>query len=158
MSNLAANTIRIRCVRYRVVVRERIFFVLIFVIIAGLASVSLAQEPAAPANTSESRPSGGIPSNSVLKDMFDAKIKVEWEALKNKDKKAYAELLADDYEGVEVDGRGERTKIQALNELPDTNVFDYTLWGLKVISLGPDAAFVIYENTLQFPPKSVVRF
>ncbi len=68
--------------------------------------------------------------------MFDAKIKAEWEALKNKDKKAYGDLLADDYQGVEVDGRGERTKIQAINELADTNVSNYTLWGLKVIPLG----------------------
>ena len=74
--------------------------------------------------------------------MFESKIKVEWEALKNKDKKAYAELLADDYQGVEVDGRGERTKIQAVNELADENVFNYTLWGFKLIPLGPDAALV----------------
>ena len=52
----------------------------------------------------------------------------------------------------------ERTKIQALNELADTNVFNYTLWGLKVIPLGPDAAFVIYESTMQFPPKSAIRY
>lgn len=90
--------------------------------------------------------------------MFEAKIKSEWEALKNKDKKAYAELLADDYQGVEVDGQGERTKIQSLNELPDENVFNYTLWGFKLIPLGPDATFVIYEVTLQFPPRSQVRF
>lgn len=90
--------------------------------------------------------------------MFEAKIKAEWEAIKNKDKKAYAELLADDYEGVEVDGKGERTKTQALIELADTNVANYTLWGYKLIPLGPDAAFVIYESTIQFPPRSVVRF
>ena len=65
--------------------------------------------------------------------MFNAKIKVEWDAMKNKDKKSYGELLADDYQGVEIDGQGERTRIQALNELADTNVFNYTLWGLKVI-------------------------
>jgi len=51
------------------------------------------------------------------------------EALKNKDKKTYADLLADDYQGVEVDGKGERTKLQALNELADQNVFNYTIWG-----------------------------
>ncbi|MGA9806665.1 MAG: hypothetical protein WBQ56_03150, partial [Candidatus Sulfotelmatobacter sp.] len=39
-----------------------------------------------------------------------------------------------------------------------TNVFNYTLWGLKVIPLGPDAALVIYESTMQFPPKSVIRY
>jgi len=138
----------------------RVFFV--FVCIAGLASLALAQQSATssaiPSKTAENRPLNNVPADSALKDMFESKIKVEWEALKNKDKKSYAELLADDYQGVEVDGRGERTKIQALNELTDTNVFNYTLWGFKLIPLGPDAAFVIYESTMQFPPKSQIRF
>lgn len=90
--------------------------------------------------------------------MFQSKIKAEWDALKNKDKTAYGELLADDYQGVEADGRGERNKLQALNELVDGNVYNYTLWGFKLIPLGPDAVCVIYEVTLQFPPKSVVRY
>ena len=59
---------------------------------------------------------------------------------------------------MEVDGKGERTKLQALAELSDTNVFNYTLWGFKVIPAGPDAALIIYESTLQFPPKSQVRY
>jgi hypothetical protein len=126
--------------------------------ITGLTALALAQEPATPAKTGESRQAGSVSTDSGLKDLFESKIKVEWEALKNKDKKAYGELLADDYEGVEVDGRGERTKIQALNELVSTNVFNYTLWGYKLIPLGPDAAFVIYESTMQFPPKSTVRY
>jgi len=90
--------------------------------------------------------------------MFESKIKVEWDALKNKDKKTYGDLLADDYQGVEVDGRGERNKTQAVNELVDQNVFDYTLWGYKLIPLGPDAALVIYESTIQFPPRAQVRY
>jgi hypothetical protein len=125
---------------------------------ASLTSGALAQQPAAPANTGESRPSSAVSADSALKDLFDAKIKAEWEAIKNKDKKAYGDLLADDYEGVEVDDRGERTKIQAVNELANTNVSNYTLWGLKVIPVGSDATFVIYESTMQFPPKSVVRY
>jgi len=90
--------------------------------------------------------------------MFEAKIKAEWEAIKNKDKKTYGELLADDYQGVEVDGKGERNKLQALTELADSNVFTYTLWGLKLIPAGPDAVLVIYEVTMQFPPKAQVRY
>jgi hypothetical protein len=93
-----------------------------------------------------------------LREMWEPKIKTEWEAIKNRDKKAYGELLADDYQGVEVDGKGERNKIQALNELGATNVSNYTLWGLKAISLGADAAFVTYESTMQFPPKSQIRY
>ena len=126
--------------------------------IAGLTSFVLGQQPPMPAQFGEGHPSGNSSAESKLKDMFEAKIKVEWEALKHKDKKAYAELLADDYEGVEADGRGERNKIQAVNELAETNVFNYTLWGFKLIPAGPDAALVIYEVTMQFPPKAQVRY
>jgi hypothetical protein len=97
-------------------------------------------------------------NDSPLKEMFDAKIKTEWEAIKNRDKTAYGELLADEYQGVEVDGRGERNKIQAMNELADGNLASYTLWGLKVTPLEPNAAFVVYEVTMQFPPRAQVRY
>jgi uncharacterized protein (TIGR02246 family) len=130
----------------------------VFACVAGLTALALAQQPAMAPKSSESRQSGSLSADSGLKDMFEAKVKVEWEALKNKDRKAYAELLADDYEGVEVDGRGERNKIQTLNELADENVYNYTLWGVKLIPLGPDAALVIYEVTMQFPPKAQVRY
>jgi hypothetical protein len=120
-----------------------------------------AQQPAAmdskdKVSGSKQSPSAG--PDSGLKEMFEAKIKDEWEALKKKDKKAYGDLLADGFEGVEVDGKGERNKIQAINEVVEGNVFNYTLWGYKMIPLEPDAAFVIYEVTMQFPPKSAVRY
>ena len=129
----------------------------VLVCLMGLTALAWAQEPAAP-KSGESRQPASVSADSGLKEMFEAKLKAEWEAIKNKDKKAYAELLDDDYEGVEVDSKGERTKQQSLNELAEGNVSSYTLWGYKLIPLGPDAAFVIYEVTLQFPPKSVVRF
>jgi len=111
-----------------------------------------------PAKAGESQQSNIVSADAKLNDMFESKIKVEWEALKNKDKKAYGELLADDYQGVEVDGRGERNKIQAVNELAETNVFNYTLFGFKLIPAGPEAALVIYEVTMQFPPKAQIRY
>ena len=123
-----------------------------------LTSFALAQQPSTPPKPGGSHPTSATSADGSLKDLFESKIKAEWEALKNKDKKAYAALLADDYEGVEVDGQGERNKLQAVNEMAETNVFNYTLWGYKLIPLGPDAAFVIYEVTVQFPPKSVVRY
>jgi hypothetical protein len=131
---------------------------LAFACLVGLTTMALAQQPTMPAKTGDSGPSSGVSADSKLKDMFESKIKVEWEALKNKDKKAYGELLADDYQGVEVDGRGERNKIQAVSEVDETNIYNYTLWGFKLIPLGPDAALVIYESTMQFPPKSVLRY
>jgi len=130
----------------------------ILVCLAGLATLALGQQPAAASKPRESQPFGSVSTDSGLNDMFQAKIKAEWDALKNKDKKAYGELLADDYQGVEVDNQGERTKIQALNELANGNVSNYTFWGFKLIPLGPDTAFVVYEVNLQFPPRSVIRF
>jgi hypothetical protein len=106
----------------------------------------------------QSKQQGHASDQSDLKAVFEAKVKAEWEALKNKDKKAYGDLLADDFQGVEVDGKGERTRIQAINEVAEENVSRYTLWGFKFIPLGPDAAFVIYEVTMEFPPKSVLRY
>lgn len=140
---------------------------LVFACIVGLGSLSLAQKPATPSaipspeipsKTGEPRSSSSVPGDSALMDMFESKIKVEWEALKNKDKKSYSELLADDYQGVEIDGRGERNKIQSVDDLAEQNVFNYTLWGFKLIPLGPDAALVIYESTIQFPPKAQIRY
>lgn len=151
----------------------RFRFVLVYVAVCigvcmiGLTSLAASQQPTsqAPAMQQPTMPTGfgegkksGDASADALRDMWEAKIKGEWEALKNKDEKAYGELLADDYQGVEVDGRGERNKIQALAELAASNVSNYTLWGLKVIPAGPDAALVIYESTMQFPPKSAVRY
>jgi hypothetical protein len=133
--------------------RNRFFFACI----AGLTVLAWAQQPTMPTQFGEGKP-GKLSATSSLNDVFQAKIKEEWEALKNKDKKAYAELLADDYQGVEVDGKGERNKLQAINELQVTNVFNYTLWGFKLIPLGPDGAFVTYEVTMQFPPKAQVRY
>lgn len=118
----------------------------------------MAQQSAMPTAFGAARQSGESAADFKIKEVWETKIKAEWEALKNKDKKAYSELLADDYQGVEADGRGERNKVQALNELPETNVFTYSLWGFKLIALEPDAALVIYEVTMQFPPKSQVRF
>src|ERR1700756_3729667 len=90
--------------------------------IAGVTALASAQVPSAPTQFPETKQSNTAPSDSALKEMFEAKVKAEWEAIKNKDKKTYADLLADDYQGVEVDGKGERTRIQAMNELAESNI------------------------------------
>ena len=128
---------------------------LIVICVAWFACFAFSQQAAIPSKPIENHQAAG---DSTLKDFFQSKIKVEWEALKSKDKKTYGDLLADDYQGVEVDGRGERNKIQAINEVAETNVYNYTFWGLKIIPVGTDAAFVIYEVTMQFPPKAQIRY
>jgi hypothetical protein len=138
----------------------REYFVLVCIMalsVISLAVISRAQQPTMPTQFGESTHSGPVSTDPKSKEMWESKIKAEWEAIKNKDKKSYADLLADDYQGVEVDGRGERNKVQAINELVADNVFTYTLWGFKLIPL-EDAAFLTYEVTMQFPPKAQVRY
>jgi hypothetical protein len=91
-------------------------------------------------------------------NLFDAKIKAEWEAIKSKDQKAYGELLTDEFVAVEADNNGERYKWKALSELEQSAVTDYTLSFLKVTSLCSDAVLVRYEVFIKFPPKSLVKF
>ena len=95
---------------------------------------------------------------SDLTNLLDAKIKAEWQAIKDKDQKAYGDLLTEEYVAVEADGGGERYKWKALNELQQSAVADFTLSFLKVTPLCPDAAFARYEVFIKFPPKSAVPF
>ena len=98
------------------------------------------------------------PPAADLTDLLDARIKAEWQAIKSRDQKAYGDLLADEFVGVEADGNGERYKSKALSELQQSVVTDYTLSFLKVTPLCPDAAFARYEVFIKFPPKSAVPF
>jgi len=93
-----------------------------------------------------------------VKDILEAKVRAGWEAFKKKDKKAYRDLLADDFEGVENDGEGTRSKTHTVNEIDGGNVYNYSLFGIKVMPLGQDAAFITYEVTLEFPPKAQIRY
>lgn len=118
-----------------------------------LGSSVFAQQPPSPNNTPAMSK-----AETELTNLLDARIKAEWEAIKNKDQKAYGELLTEDYVAVEADNNGERYKWKALNELQQSSVTDYTLSFLKVTSLCPDAVFARYEVFIRFPPKSLVKF
>jgi hypothetical protein len=99
-----------------------------------------------------------LAASSELTNLLDAKIKAEWQAIKDKDQKAYGDLLTEEYVAVEADGGGERYKWKALSELQESAVTDFTLSFLKVTPLCPDAAFARYEVFIKFPPKATVRF
>lgn len=117
--------------------------------LAALAFTTLNAQRPAPALT---------PAHSPLEALLEANVKAEWEAFKNKDKKAYSALLADDFIGVEDDNQGQRTKNIAAAEIDRSVISSYNLFAVKVLPLSPDAALVTYELTMMFPPKAVVRF
>jgi hypothetical protein len=118
-----------------------------------LGGFALGQKPQATTNQA-AKPD----ASSELTNTLDAKIKAEWQAIKDKDQKAYGDLLTEEYVAVEADGGGERYKWKALSELQDSLVADFTLSFLKVTPLCADSAFARYEVFVKFPPKATVRF
>jgi len=93
-----------------------------------------------------------------LETLLETKVRSAWSALKNRDKKAYSELLTGDFEAVEADGDGERSKTRILGEVEHSRITDYLLQLFQVQSLGPNYAFVTYESTMQFPSAPATRY
>jgi len=93
-----------------------------------------------------------------LGELLESKVRAEWDAFKNKDKKAYGDLLAEDFVAVETDGEGARNKTHAVNEIDRSALRNYTLFGFQVISSDPHAGVVTYEVSMEFPHQSTLRF
>jgi len=121
-----------------------------------LTGPSDAQQPA-PKPAASSQPSA-VAEQAQLKELLESKVRAEWDAFKNKDKKAYGDLLAEDFVAVETDGEGARNKIHSMNEVDSSPLRNYTLHNFRLITAGPTAAVVTYELTMEFPPQSTTRF
>jgi hypothetical protein len=123
----------------------------------ALPCFALAQHPAA-ANKAPTAPSSSAAPRSALAGMLEERVRAAWAAFKNKDKDGYANFLADDFQAVEADGEGERTRLQVLREVEHCMYIDYLLQFFQVQPLGSDYAFVTYESTMRFPKNSALRF
>jgi len=124
----------------------------------ALPYVAVAQQ-AAPAD----KPAAGAPSSNAaagtpLAKLLEANVRAAWTAFKNKDKQGYAKFLTDDFQAVESDGEGERTRLHVLGEVEHCMYTDFLLQFFQVQPLGPDYAFVTYESSMQFPKTSALRF
>lgn len=125
--------------------------VLAAVLLICVAASQEVTQKAPPSQTSAS-------AQTNLASVLESKVRAEWDAFKNKDKKAYGDLLADDFVAVETDGEGARNKTHAVNEADRSPLRNYTLQNFRLITAGPSAAVVTYELTMEFPPKSSTRF
>ena len=103
-------------------------------------------------------PADKAPKLTEFGRMLEAKDRAAWDAFQRKDKQAYANFLWDDYQSVEIDGNGERSKAAVLREVERSNVANYALQFFLVQPLGPDYAYVTYENTMRFPKTAIVKF
>jgi uncharacterized protein (TIGR02246 family) len=129
----------------------------------ALPGYAFAQQPAATDKASANAPTPSSPSKdtgaqSKLAEMLEAKVKAAWAAFKKKDKDAYAAFLTDDFQAVEADGDGERSKTKTVREVEHSMFVEYSLQLFQVQQLGPHYAFVTYECTMRFPRGSATLF
>ncbi len=97
---------------------------------AGIARYAFAQQPAAADKASANKrrhPSKDTGAQSKLAEMLEAKVKAAWAAFKKKDKDAYAAFLTEDFQAVEADGDGERSKPKTVREVEHSMFVEYSL-------------------------------
>ena len=119
---------------------------------------AFAQQPAVADKAAKSTPSKNATAQPKLADLLEAKVRAAWAMFKEKNKDAYAEFLTDDFQAVEADGDGERSKARILREVEHSMYTDYLLQLFQVQQLGPNYAFVTYESTMQFPNGLATRY
>ncbi len=119
---------------------------------------AFAQRPVVANKAVQNAPSRDKTAQPNLADTLEAKVRASWATFKKKDKDGYAEFLTDDFQAVEADGDGERSKPQILREVEHSMYTDYLLQLFQVQQLGPNYAFVTYESTMQFPQGPATRY
>jgi len=116
------------------------------------------QSTAAAEKAAASTPSGTAAVRTKLAELLEANVRAAWAAFGKKDKDGYAKFLTEDFQAVESDGEGERSRRHVLGEVEHCMYTDYLLQFFQVQPLGPDFAFVTYESSMQFPKNSALRF
>jgi hypothetical protein len=120
--------------------------------------LATAGNPAPAAKPAQSTPPKAAAGQPKLADLLEAKVRAAWAAFKKKDEDGYAAFLTDDFQAVEADGDGERSKAKTLREVEHSMYTDYLLQMFQVQPLGTHYAFVTYESSMQFPKTAALRF
>ena len=124
----------------------------------ALSALALAQQPTTPAAAAAATAPRGAAAQSELAKVLEGQVRAAWEAFKRKDRAGYAKFLTDDFQAVESDGEGERTRLHVLGEVEHCMYTSYLLQFFQVQPLGENYAFVTYESTMQFPRTAALRY
>ena len=94
---------------------------------------------------------------SSIEETIISMEKRAWEAVKNRDTKAFSDLFAAD--GMMADSSGLSTRADFFKTLPDLTITEYTLSDYKVMMIDKDSALITYKADVKgsfkgqaFPP------
>jgi ketosteroid isomerase-like protein len=76
--------------------------------------------------------------------VIEKKIQEAWQDFKSKKQRDYANLLADDFSGVEIDGKGPHDKRASVDEASAGTLNSYSLKDIKVTPLCANVALASY--------------
>lgn len=125
------------------------------VLAAAMPSLLAAGPVAAPSSPA---PAAGPAQNPALAALLEKQVRAAWDAFGKKDRAGYAKFLTEDFQAVEADGEGERSRLHVLGEVEHCMFTSYLLQFFQVQPLSADYAFVTYESSMQFPHTAVLRF
>jgi hypothetical protein len=131
---------------------------IILCVLFAFPCVTFAQQPVAKHAAAQNAQFASYATQQRLSASLEARVRAAWEAFRKRDKDRYAEFLAGEFQAVEADGEGERSRARILLEVEHSMYTDYLLQLFQVEPLGPDYAFVTYEATIQFPAGSAARY
>lgn len=83
--------------------------------------------------------------NSATAKVLEGKVRKAWEDYKKKDKKAFAAVLADDFENMSNEAEGSINKKTELSEMDKFNVAKFELKDFKMKPVGKGAAVMTYS-------------
>jgi hypothetical protein len=97
----------------------------------ALPCLAFAQQPAAAIKPADTATPNGAAARPKVADVLEAKVRDAWATFKRKDKIGYAKFLTDDFQAVESDGEGERTKRKVLGEVEHCMYTDFCCSSFK---------------------------
>ena len=100
---------------------------IVLLMLLGSPCVALALRPAAQRNATVNAPSKSDSTQTNLAALLEARVRAAWETFKMRDQDSYAKFLADDFQAVEADGEGERSRPRILREVEHSMYTDYLL-------------------------------
>ena len=88
--------------------------------------------------------------SAKLQSILEQREKAGWQAFKDKNKSAFADVTVDEYTTVLADGQGEHDRQATLDAMSQITIHRYSLTDFKLTPLGANAALLRYNASTNY--------